>query len=67
MNRKNPIINDGGQADVIKELAAVSPDIGITELPQALIVKSVYLGDLAALMIASDQRHSIRIAHLQRE
>ena len=36
-------------------------------LLQALIVKAVDLGDLPRLVVAADERHALRVAHLERE
>lgn len=46
-------INQGSQRKVVKEISEVLPDIGVTILSQALIIKSIHLSDLSALMIAS--------------
>lgn len=58
-------VNDGRQAEVVKDLGAVAPHGHRAIFAQALVVEAVDLGDLAALVVASDQGDSVRIADLQ--
>lgn len=60
-------VDDRRKAEVVEDLRAVPPHGRRSVLAQALIVKAVDLCDLARLMVAPDQRDSVRIAHLQRQ
>lgn len=63
--RAHLAIDDGRQAEVVKDLGAVAPHGHRAIFAQALVIEAVDLGDLAALMVASDQGDSVRIADLQ--
>lgn len=58
-------IDDGRQAEVVKDLSAVAPHGHRAIFAQALVIKAVDLGDLTALVVAPDQGDSVRIANLQ--
>lgn len=57
-------INDSREAEVVKDLSAVAPNGDRAIFPQALIVKAIYLGDLSALMVATDQGDPVRVPDL---
>lgn len=65
MDTKDPVVNDGRETQVVKDLAAVSPDIGRAKLLKALVVESVYFGDLSRLVVASDECNSVWVSDLQ--
>lgn len=58
-------INDGRQAEVVKDLSAVAPHGHGAVFTQALIIEAIDLCDLTALMVAPDQGDAIRIANLK--
>lgn len=57
-------IDDGGQAEVVKDLGAVAPHSHRAIFAQALIIEAVDLGDLAALVIAPDQSDAVWVSNL---
>lgn len=65
MEAENLIFNNSCEWKVIEEFCELFPDVCVTVFPQALIIKSVYLGDLSALMIASEDGESILEADLK--
>jgi len=50
---EDAILDNGCERQEVEEGCEVLPDIGVSILPQALIIKAVHLSDLLALMIAS--------------
>lgn len=49
-----------GEGEVIKDLRAVLPRVGVAVLLLAFVVEAVHLGDLPALVIAPQQRDLVR-------
>lgn len=64
MDAEDAVVDDGGEGEVVEDVGAVPPDVERAVLPQALIIEPVDLRDLPALVVPSDQRHQVRIAHL---
>lgn len=58
------IFNQRGQGKVVEKVCEHCPHIRRVVFPDALFIKAVDLGNLPALMISSDHRHSLRITHL---
>lgn len=58
-------INDGRQGQIVEYLSAVSPDSDWTVLAETLIVETVDLGDLSGLVVSSNQRYPVWVAHLR--
>ena len=64
MERKNLVIHQGGDRQVVEHLGQAFPHPGVAELPLALVVKAVGLSCLPALVVASQQGQPGRIPHL---
>ena len=67
MEAENLVFDDSSQGQVIEQLSELLPDVGVTVLPQALVVETVDLGDLSRLVIASQDRDTVLEAHLERD
>lgn len=67
MHSKDPIVNDSRQGDVIEELTAVPPYVGIPEFSHTLIVKAINLCDLPAFMVTSDECDPVRVPDFEGE
>jgi len=67
MEAENLVFDDSSQGQVIEQLSELLPDVGVTVLPQALVVEAVDLGDLSRLVIASQDRDTVLEAHLERD
>lgn len=65
MKTENLILYHCSEGKVVEQVSQVLPDIGITVFAQALVVEAVYLGDLSALVVASQNRDSFLEAHLE--
>ena len=55
------------ERQVVEAVGAGAPDVGVAVLAHALVVEAVDLGDLAALVVAADQRDAVRVPHLERQ
>mmetsp|Transcript_22016 Transcript_22016/g.45016 ORF Transcript_22016/g.45016 Transcript_22016/m.45016 type:complete len:282 (-) Transcript_22016:30-875(-) len=67
MEAENAICDNSCHWKVIKGVREVLPNIGITILSQAFIIKSVDLGDLAGFVIAPDERDAVGVADFEGE
>ena len=65
MHAENFVVNDSSESQIVENGGAVPPDVGRTILPEALIVEPVDLGDLSALVVASNQRDSLGVPDLE--
>lgn len=45
-----------GQGEVVEDLCAIFPGVGVAVLLLALIVEAVHLGDLPALVVTPEER-----------
>ena len=59
MKAENGVIDDSSQRKIIKQLSEVNPDIGVSILPQALVIEPVDLGDLSYFVITSQNSYSV--------
>ena len=60
------VVDDGGQREVIKKLSEVDPNIGVSVLSEALIIKAVHLSDLANFVVTTQNGQPVLKTHLQR-
>jgi hypothetical protein len=67
MHAEHAPVNHSTKREVVKHLAAPSPDVAAPVLALAFVVKAVHLRDLPGLVVASDERHPLRVAHLEGE
>jgi hypothetical protein len=67
MDAENLIINDSCKSEIVKYVCTVSPYIHTPILSEALIIEAVHLSNLSALVIPSDQSHSLRIPYFESE
>ena len=65
MKTENLILYHCCEGKVVEQVSEVLPHICIAVLAQALVVEAVDLGDLSALVVASQNRDSFLKAHLE--
>lgn len=65
MKAEDAAFNDGGQRQVIEQACEILPNIGISVLSQAFIIKSIDLGDLLTLVITSQDGNSVWISNFE--
>lgn len=59
------VINESGQGQEVEQIGEEPPNICIAVFSQAFVVKSIHLGDLPGLMVASEDGDTIAITELQ--
>ena len=55
MHAQHGAVNDGSDGEVVEEIGAEAPHVGAAVLAHAFVVEAIHLGDLAALMIATQE------------
>lgn len=61
------VVNECGEGKVIKQVGEELPDVGVPVLPQAFVVEAVDLGDLSALVVASEDGDPVSVPDLERD
>lgn len=59
--------NYSGEGEVVKDLGAVLPGVGVRVLLQAFIVEAVDLGNLSALVVSAEEGDLVGVAGLEDE
>jgi hypothetical protein len=67
VNTEYSAINDSSQGEEVEDLTAGLPDGGISVLLLTFLVKAVYLGDLARLMVSANECDLVRESNLVSE
>jgi hypothetical protein len=65
MHRKDFILDNGTEREIVKDFRAVPPHIHRTVFPQTLIVKPVDLRNLPTFVIAADEGDAIGVADFE--
>ena len=61
------ILDKSREGEVIEEIGEVPPYVGVSVLAQAFVVETVYLGDLARFVVASEYGDAIAVPQLHRD
>jgi hypothetical protein len=64
MDAEDLVVDDSGQAEVIKNLSAVSPYIDGAVFTEALVIKAINLRNLTRFVVATNEGDSVRVSHL---
>jgi len=67
MDAEDFTFDNSTNAKVIENLCAVFPRVGISILPNSLIVETINRGDLSSLMITSKESNVSWVLHLKTE
>lgn len=65
MHGEDLSVDESREGEIVEYFSTVPPDIYRTVFSHALVVKSVTLGDLSALVVATNQRDPIRVLYLR--
>ncbi len=65
VNAKDAVVDDGGQGQEIKHGGEVVPDVCVSVLADALLVKSIGLGDSSGLVVPADEIDARGISQLE--
>lgn len=67
LQRGGSAVDQGAEGQIVKDVAAVAPDIGTAVLAQTLVVEAVDGSDLARFVVAANQGDAVGVADLQAE
>jgi len=67
VDAKDAAVDDGAQGEIIKDFATPAPYVAAAVLALTLVVKPVHLCDLPRLVVSTDERDAIWIAHFERQ
>ena len=59
------VVDEGGERQVVEEVGEVLPDVCVAVLTEALVVKAVDLGDLARLVVSTEDGDTLWVADLE--
>lgn len=65
MQAEDLVVDEGGEGKVVEEVGKVLPDIGVAILAEALVVEAVDLGDLAGLVVATEDGDALGVSNLE--
>jgi hypothetical protein len=60
------VVDQSGEWEIVEEVCEVLPDICIAVLPEALVVETVDLSNLAGLVVAAKDCDAPRVSNLKR-
>ena len=61
------VLDESCEGKEIEQIGEVSPYVGVSVLPQAFVVETVHLGDLARFVVAPEDGNSIAVPQLHRD
>jgi len=61
------VLDEGSEGEVVEQIGEVPPNISVSVLPQAFIVETVDLGDLARFVVAPEDGDSVAVPQLHRD
>jgi len=67
VNAEDFTVDERGQSEVVEDLATVLPCVGVSVFLLDFIVKTVYLGDLSALVITAQQGDLVGISGFKKK
>lgn len=61
------VVDESGEREVVEEVGEVLPDVGVSVLPQALVVETVDLGNLSRLVVTAKDGNAVPVPNLERD
>lgn len=65
METKDVAFNDSGQWEVVEKTREILPNISVSVLSQTLVIESIYLSDLLAFVVTSQDSDSVSVSDLE--
>lgn len=65
MKGEDLAIYDGGEGEEVKEICIIPPHIGVSVLPQTLVVKAVNLCNLSRFVVSAKDGDSVWVADFE--
>ena len=59
------VVDERGKREEVEQVCEVLPDVGVAVFAQALVVEAVHLGDLAGLVVATQDGDAAWVADLE--
>jgi hypothetical protein len=56
------VVDKGGEREVVEEICEVFPNIGIAIFSKAFVIETIDLGNLAGLVVATNEGDAIRVS-----
>lgn len=66
MQTEDLVVDESGERKVVEKIGEVLPNVCVTILAQALVVKPIYLRNLTRLVVAAKNGNPLGISDLQR-
>jgi hypothetical protein len=61
------VFNESSEGEVVEEVGEVFPHVCIAVFAKALVVEAVDLGDLARLVVTTEDGHTVAVTELERD
>ena len=65
MQAKDLVLDEGGEGQVVEEIGEVFPDVCVAVFTEAFVIEAVDLGDLAGLVVATEDGYSLGVANFE--
>lgn len=65
METEDLVVDERGQGEVVEEVCEILPDIRVAIFPEAFVVEAIYLCDLPAFVISTEDCDSLGISDLE--
>jgi hypothetical protein len=59
------VVDESGQGKIVEQICKVLPHIGVAVFPETLVVEPVDLGDLARLVVATENGDPVTVTELE--
>jgi hypothetical protein len=63
----NLVVDKSGERKVVEEVGEILPHVGVSVLPQALVVEAVHLGDLSRLVVTTKDGNAVSVSDFERD
>lgn len=60
------IVDEGGEGQEVEQVGEEAPNVGISVFSEALVVETVYLGDLPTLVVPAQDGDALAVSELER-
>ena len=65
MKTEDLVFDQGGQGEIVEQVGEVLPDVGVAVFAEALVVEAVDLGDLAGLVVPTEDGDALGVSDLE--
>lgn len=65
MKTEDLVLDESGKGEIVKEIGEVFPNVGVSIFPQAFVVETVHLCDLAGLVVSAEDGDTLGVSNFQ--